>query len=107
MKNTPIVQASEIGLLDDQLKKLKELVVAHKAGVCDSVFVFGSRALGMHRPYSDVDLLLENWSCLSASKLADALEESDLPYKFDLVRSELLSEAYAAEVHREKRLLVK
>jgi len=52
------------------------------------VFVFGSRARGGARKYSDLDLALA-WSrplgLELLGQLAEALSESDLPYKVDLV----------------------
>ncbi len=52
------------------------------------VFVFGSRAKNNARPYSDLDLLLRDNKPLSMQLLANLafdFEESDLPYKVDLV----------------------
>jgi predicted nucleotidyltransferase len=52
------------------------------------VFVFGSRAHGAARPYSDLDLALEWDRPLGLDligQIAEALSESDLPYKVDLV----------------------
>jgi predicted nucleotidyltransferase len=54
----------------------------------NKVMIFGSRALQKNRPYSDVDI------CLKASKpvpfsvlsqLSEELEDSDIPYRVDLV----------------------
>jgi predicted nucleotidyltransferase len=51
-------------------------------------FVFGSRAHGAARPYSDLDLALE-WNrplgLALLGQIAEALSESDLPYRVDLV----------------------
>jgi predicted nucleotidyltransferase len=52
------------------------------------VFVFGSRATGMARRYSDLDLALAGAGPLdsdSLSRLHDALSESDLTIKVDLL----------------------
>jgi predicted nucleotidyltransferase len=52
------------------------------------VWVFGSRANGTARRYSDLDLALEGASPLTSdllSRLSDALSESDLTIKVDLV----------------------
>lgn len=48
--------------------------------------VYGSRAKGTHKPFSDVDLTLEgeNLSSDDILHIADMLEESPLPYLFDL-----------------------
>jgi len=53
-----------------------------------AVWVFGSRATGAARRYSDLDLALEGDAPLDAEMLArlkDALSESDLTIKVDLV----------------------
>ena len=49
------------------------------------VYVFGSRATGGARRYSDLDLALECDGPLDLAALAEALSESDLPYKVDLL----------------------
>jgi predicted nucleotidyltransferase len=51
-------------------------------------FVFGSRAHGAARPYSDLDLALEWIQPLGLAlvgQIAEALSESDLPYRVDIV----------------------
>ena len=52
------------------------------------VHVFGSRAQGRPRPYSDRDLALE-WDrplgLVLIGTIAEALSETDLPYKVDVV----------------------
>ncbi len=51
-----------------------------------SVKLFGSRAKGTHRPYSDVDLAV--WGeidLLAGAALAADLEELPLPYHFDVI----------------------
>jgi predicted nucleotidyltransferase len=52
------------------------------------VWVFGSRATATARRYSDLDLALEGDKPLSTDVLGDiaeALSESDLPYKVDVI----------------------
>jgi len=52
------------------------------------VWVFGSRATGRARRYSDLDLLIDAGRLLSrdeAALLREAFEESDLPYGVDIV----------------------
>ena len=47
--------------------------------------LFGSRALGRHRPESDVDLALVGvGDGLVAEAVADALEDLPMPYRFDV-----------------------
>ena len=52
------------------------------------VWVFGSRATGRARRYSDLDLLIDAGRPLSlaeAALLREGFEESDLPYRVDIV----------------------
>ena len=52
------------------------------------VWVFGSRAAGRARPYSDLDLAVDAGRSLTLEELAslaEAFGESDLPYRVDLV----------------------
>lgn len=52
------------------------------------VWVFGSRATGRARRYSDLDLAIDAGRPLSldeAALLREAFEESDLPYRVDIV----------------------
>jgi len=52
------------------------------------VFVFGSRATNTNRKYSDIDLGIMGPKPLSASayvSLKQDFQESDLPYRVDLV----------------------
>jgi predicted nucleotidyltransferase len=51
-------------------------------------YIFGSRAHGGARRYSDLDLALEWGQPLGLdllARIAEALSESDLPYKVDVV----------------------
>ncbi|MGZ3748014.1 MAG: nucleotidyltransferase family protein [Pseudobdellovibrionaceae bacterium] len=72
-----------------------------------SVFIFGSRAKGNFRKYSDLDLLIESEPQLSAielSNLADSFNESDLPIKVDVVTLENCLNAYKESIEKEKVL---
>ena len=51
-------------------------------------WVFGSRATGRARPYSDLDLAIDAGRPLTLEELArlsEAFRDSDLPYRVDLV----------------------
>lgn len=52
------------------------------------LFLFGSRATGTARKFSDVDVGIEGRRPVSPTALMniqEALEESDIPYKVDIV----------------------
>ena len=66
-----------------------------------TVKVFGSRATGQARPYSDLDLLLLNPARLTwqqRADLRDAFEASDLPFRVDLVDAAGLAPGMAQRV---------
>ena len=53
-----------------------------------SAWVFGSRAIGRARRYSDLDLAIDAGRRLTLdeiAKLTEAFSDSDLPYKVDLL----------------------
>jgi predicted nucleotidyltransferase len=61
------------------------------------VYVFGSRARGTTRRTSDLDLAIDAGGPLTrtqASDLADAFEDSDLPYKVDIVDLHQVRQAF-------------
>jgi predicted nucleotidyltransferase len=65
------------------------------------VFVFGSRAHGGARRYSDLDLALEWTQPLGLDligQIAEALSESDLPYKVDIVDLATVDPAFRARI---------
>jgi predicted nucleotidyltransferase len=70
------------------------------------IWVFGSRARGDHRTYSDLDLLVESESSVSddaMSALREKFEESDFPFKVDLVQLSELADAYRESVMKDRR----
>lgn len=88
-------QRSQLKTIED----LKNYLVNYFADKKVRVYLFGSRARGTNSPHSDVDLAIESKEDLSreVTLLRFILEESNLPYKVDLV---VLSEvdAYMQEV---------
>jgi len=62
-----------------------------------AVWVFGSRATGRARRYSDLDLAVDAGRPLSLDEtgaLAEAFSDSDLPYRVDIVDWQMISEAF-------------
>lgn len=63
--------------------------------------VFGSRARGDARPYSDLDLALIGDEALPRQTLwllEEDFEESDLPFRVDLVDWHRINEAFRAKI---------
>lgn len=66
-----------------------------------TVWVFGSRAEKTKKPFSDLDLAIDATIPLPYTKLVNLkndFEESDLPYKVDVVDWHLLDEAFQTRI---------
>jgi type I restriction enzyme S subunit len=69
------------------------------------VWAFGSRAKGMAKPYSDLDLAIITTAPLSLAQgaaLADAFADSELPWRVDLVDWATTDEAFRRIIERDK-----
>ncbi len=98
--------ARAVALTADQAGTVRAIVdhVLPGARVC----IFGSRATGRARPFSDLDLLVIEPASLSWSQRADfrdAFEASDLPFRVDLVEARDLPPGIAERVAAESVLL--
>ena len=86
---------SDGGLTPRERRLLCEVFERH--GEVESVRLFGSRAKGVHRPNSDIDLAVwGNLDTTQLARLAGELDELPLPYQFDL-------QVYPQLHHRELR----
>lgn len=68
-------------------------------------WVFGSRAKWTAKDSSDLDLAIDSGKALTKQQsfaLSDAFEESDLPYKVDVVDLHNMSESFRAIIERDK-----
>ena len=70
-------------------------------------WVFGSRATGRARPYSDLDILISSpaldWR--ARADLQDAFEASNLPFRVDVVEESRLAPTMAPRVLAERQYL--
>jgi predicted nucleotidyltransferase len=65
------------------------------------VWVFGSRAKKTRKPFSDLDLAIDAASPLAYSTLVNLkndFEESDLPYKVDVVDWHLIDKGFQTRI---------
>ena len=72
------------------------------------VAVFGSRATGRARPFSDLELLFiqpRRLTWAQRADLRDAFESSSLPFKVDMVEADSLPEGMAARAHAQVLVL--
>jgi type I restriction enzyme S subunit len=94
------------GLSEHDVQTLKAGVkLALRPGQKAEILLFGSRSVGVQRPYSDIDLLLrgDGLTAGQVEAMRDAFEESDLPYKVDLVWEVELLPAYKTQVLAQAR----
>ena len=96
-----------------------DITAAHRRLVLDvlrahlpagaAAWVFGSRATGRARRYSDLDIAIDAGRRLSLDEtavLAEAFSESDLPYRVDLVDWQAIDDRFRALIAVERLSLV-
>ncbi|KZX12144.1 nucleotidyltransferase domain-containing protein [Methanobrevibacter curvatus] len=84
-----------MNILDSELKIVID-IIENNTPDCE-VFVFGSRLNGNSWKFSDLDLAFKCEDCLDFKrkvKLSIEFEDSDLPYKVDLVDYNKASEDF-------------
>jgi len=65
------------------------------------VWAFGSRVSGRVKPFSDLDLLVDAGGALTldlSAELAEAFDESDLPFKVDIVDQHRVGAGFRAAI---------
>ena len=86
------------------IERIKALVLHELQNEDASVFVFGSWARGQQRQSSDVDVAIEYHGPSNWRKIADlreALEESTIPYRVDVVDMQEVSAALVKEIRKD------
>jgi predicted nucleotidyltransferase len=76
-----------LDIAEEHIRIVRDILNAHLPESA-RVWVFGSRATGRARPYSDLDLAIDAGRRLTLDEraiLAEAFSESDLPYRVDIV----------------------
>jgi predicted nucleotidyltransferase len=98
------------GLTDQQLSLLFEIVISPLKEQGATVWIFGSRARGDHKSFSDVDLLyeLQKEKALPPgfmSRIREVIEESSFPFKVDLVNLNEMADSYKIGAMADRVLL--
>lgn len=96
------------GLSDSDWKWVESEIIQPLKLQGATVWIFGSRARGDHKRFSDVDLLFEAGKPLPRgflSTLRERAEESRLPVQIDLVDVNDLAASFRDGVFRERREL--
>lgn len=87
---------SQIKVLPEHMFIVKQILQKHLPPDA-MVWVFGSRANGTPKKFSDLDLAIDVGKPLSSnliSNLASDFDESDLPYKVDIVDWQTINENF-------------
>ena len=92
-----------LALTADESALVKAILGRHVPDA--SVWVFGSRATGKAKKYSDLDICIKANQALGLdvmSAMAEDFSESDLPWKVDIVDWFSVSDAFKAIIERNK-----
>jgi type I restriction enzyme S subunit len=85
------------------------LAILHEHLPSDAaVWVFGSRATGQARRYSDLDLVVDVGRPLTldeTGQLREALSGSDLPYRVDIIDWHAIGDGFRSLITATRRLL--
>ena len=88
------------GLSDSEFQFLQEKLIQPLKQYGAEVFLFGSRANGKFKRFSDIDLLfddsIQKIPNFEIYRLLSEIEESSFPYKIDLVANKDLAQSYRA-----------
>ena len=95
------------GLSTDEFRFLQKNLIEPLKHAGARVFVFGSRATGKEKKFSDIDLLYipkseADLPSHEVYRLLSFIEDSNFPYKIDLVKDSELAQSYRHSVEREK-----
>ena len=94
------------GIKPSDLSLLNSLVITPLKTAGAKIWIYGSRARGDYKPFSDVDILIEKETSLikaTLSKVKEAIEESTLSLKIDFVFLDDLAKSYVENVLKERR----
>lgn len=95
----------KFGLSNEDFQLVLDLAISPLKKHGARVWVFGSRAQGHHRQFSDLDILYSLSNELPPGYLAKIitdLEDSRLPIKIDLVRDTDLATSYVDNILRSR-----
>jgi predicted nucleotidyltransferase len=109
-EKTAVVTATRpIDLSLDHARMVLDILDAHLPADV-AVWVFGSRVTGHARPYSDLDLAIDAGRRLTIDETAilrEAFDESDLPYRVDVVDWQAISAEFRSLIAADRRLFAR
>ncbi len=85
------------------LQQIKDLVLSSMASQDVQIYLFGSWARGEQKQSSDVDIAIEGKENMTSSicMLREKLEESNVPYRVDLVDMQFASKILLKKIRQE------
>lgn len=87
-----------LGLTESQIRQITSAIRATLAPAqAARIWLWGSRARGDHRQYSDADIAVEAtppWTATQKAAASEVLEESEIPFRVDLVAEPEIVPAY-------------
>ncbi len=92
---------------DQYLRQTFEIIAAHMKEHPARVYLFGSRATGNARVFSDCDIGIEPKQDLPVgllSHIREELEESHIPFAVELIDLSQVNEEFARKVRNEGKL---
>jgi len=85
------------------LQQIKDIVLSSMASQDVQIYLFGSWARGEQKQSSDVDIAIESKENIASSicSLREKLEESNIPYRIDLVDMQFASKILLQKIRQE------
>lgn len=79
-----MINAQELGLKSTDIEKIQ--IIFKNYSEIERVIIYGSRAKGNYKPYSDIDITLVGLKIdiTLQNKIENELDDLLLPYKFDV-----------------------
>jgi predicted nucleotidyltransferase len=97
----------KFGLTKEQFQYIQETVIDPLKSNGATVWIFGSRARGDNKKYSDLDIMVESREDISAivGKIQENLESGNFPYKVDMVQNKDFAKSYRESFEKDKEQL--
>lgn len=94
------------GFRESVLEQVRQIVLNHISEKSAKVYLFGSWARAEEKRSSDIDIAIEFGSCEAAIQtvlmnVRNALEESTIPYRIDVVHLNTANETIVKKVREE------
>jgi predicted nucleotidyltransferase len=103
-----MTSAASFDISTEQFSIVRDILRRHlPAGAL--VWAFGSRVTGRTKPFSDLDLLVDAGHALTldqSAELAEAFDESDLPFKVDIVDQHRAGASFRAAIAKDGLLAI-